>query len=148
MKKLIRILVVVVLFVGQVHAQQTPAFHGAQAHKKHYNALYILNSGDTKHISGTLRNISNALSDPRLKDKLTIELVAFGDGVAVFEKNNVFDSTLQVLKNKGVILAQCENTVHERHIEKSQLLDYISYVPSGNGEIIIRQQEGWSTVHP
>lgn len=129
-------------------ASRAQEFHGAQAHKKQYRALYILNSNDEKHIKGTLRNIGNALGDPRLKGKLQVELVAFGDGVAVFQKGNPFDSTLQSLQKKGVILAQCQNTLEERHIDKASLYPYISYVPSGNGEIIIRSQEGWATVHP
>jgi intracellular sulfur oxidation DsrE/DsrF family protein len=123
-------------------------FSGAKATLKHYNALYVINSNDVKRNTGTLRNIKNALEDPRLKDKLTIELVAFGDGVAVFEKDSPFGETLKSLQAKGVILAQCENTIRERHIEKDQLFPFINFVPSGNGEIIIRHYQGWAVVHP
>ena len=49
---------------------------------------------------------------------------------------------------KGVILAECSNTVRERKIDKSDLFDFVSYVPSGNGEIILRHYEGWAVVHP
>lgn len=126
--------------------QQT--FTGAKATLKHYKALYVLNSKDPKTITGTLRNINNALEDPRLKGKLEVELIAFGDGVAVYDKTGTFEETLKALQAKGVILAECENTIRERHIEKSSLYPFISYVPSGNGEIIIRQSQGWATVHP
>ena len=123
-------------------------FTGAKATLKHYRALYVLNSKDPKTITGTLRNINNALEDPRLKGKLEVELIAFGDGVAVYDKTGTFEETLKALQAKGVILAECENTIRERHIEKSSLYPFISYVPSGNGEIIIRQSQGWATVHP
>ena len=33
-------------------------------------------------------------------------------------------------------------------MSKDELLPLISYVPSGNGELIIRQAQGWSLVHP
>ena len=137
-------------FVKPACAQQTDpaAFTGATAKLKHYDALYIINSGDEKKITGTLRNINNALEDPRLKGKLHIELVAFGDGVAVFMKNGPFEQKLKDLQAKGVILAECSNTVRERNIDKNDLFPFISYVPSGNGEIILRQYEGWATVHP
>jgi len=137
-------------FLKPASAQQTePAeFTGAVAKLKHYNALYILNSNDEKKIAGTLRNINNALEDPRLKGKLHVELVAFGDGVAVFMKNSTYEQALTNLQAKGVVLAQCSNTIRERKIDKSELFPFISYVPSGNGEIIIRQYEGWATVHP
>jgi intracellular sulfur oxidation DsrE/DsrF family protein len=137
-------------FVKPVSAQQTDAaaFTGAKAKLKHYNALYILNSSDEKKIKGTLRNIDNALEDPRLKGKLHVELVAFGDGVAVFMKSSAYEQTLKDLQAKGVVLAQCSNTIKERKIDKNDLFPFISYVPSGNGEIIIRQYEGWAVVHP
>ena len=130
-------------------AQATPAnFTGAKATLKNYKALYVINNGDEKKIAGTLRNLKNALADPRLKGKINAELIAFGDGVAVYQKNGSFEKTLLELQSRGVILAQCENTVRERKIEKNTLFDFISYVPSGNGEIIIRQYQGWAVVHP
>lgn len=123
-------------------------FTGAKATLKNYKALYVLNSGDEKKITGTLRNIKNALDDPRLKGKLEVELIAFGDGVAVYQKSGPFEKTLKELQSRGVMLAQCENTIKERHIDKSTLFDFISYVPSANGEIIIRQYQGWAIVYP
>lgn len=128
-------------------AEPSP-FTGAEARLKHYNALYILNSNDEKKIKATLRNIDNAMEDPRLKGKLHVELVAFGDGVAVFMKSGAYEQVLKDLQAKGVLLAQCNNTIKERKIDKNDLFPFISYVPSGNGEIIIRHYEGWATVHP
>ncbi|MDO8992916.1 DsrE family protein [Daejeonella sp.] len=151
MKKLsiLLILVVLAILIKPAIAQQlaTP-FTGAKASLKNYKALYVLNNGDEKKISGTLRNIKNALEDPRLKGKLEIELIVFGDGVKVYEKTGTFEQTLKDLQAKGVILAQCENTLKERHIDKSTLFPFISFVPSANGEIIIRQYQGWAIVHP
>lgn len=151
MKKYTFILAALMLmgFVNKVKAQADPAeFTGATAKLKHYDALYILNSADEKKIKGTLRNIDNALEDPRLKGKLHIELIVFGDGVAVYMKSGIFEQSLKDLQAKGVVLAQCSNTVRERKIDKNDLFPFISYVPSGNGEIIIRQYEGWAVVHP
>ena len=136
-------------FVKTASAQTHPStFTGAIAKLKHYDALYILNSNDDKKIKGTLRNIDNALEDVRLKGKLHVELIAFGDGVAVYMKSGGFEQTLKDLQAKGVVLAQCSNTIKERKIDKSELFPFVSYVPSGNGEIIIRQYEGWAVVHP
>jgi hypothetical protein len=55
---------------------------------------------------------------------------------------------LTVLQSQVVILAQCENTLRERKISKNELWPFFSYVPSGNGEIIIRQYQGSAVVHP
>jgi intracellular sulfur oxidation DsrE/DsrF family protein len=122
-------------------------FHGAVANLKSYKALYILNQSDEKKIKGLIRNINNALNDPRLKGKLQVELVAFGDGVEIFRKTNHYDTLLIDLQKKGVLLAECENTIRERKTSKEELWSFISYVPSGNGEIIIRQQQGWAILH-
>jgi intracellular sulfur oxidation DsrE/DsrF family protein len=135
--------------VKPASAQNTPAnFKGAEATLSHYKALYYLDDADPKKIKGTLRNIDNAMEDIRLKGKIEIELVAFGDGVAVYDKTGPYEAALLALQKKGVILAQCNNTVVERHIDKATLFPFISFVPSGNGEIIIRQADGWATIHP
>lgn len=129
-------------------AKSPDNFHGADADLKSYKALYILDESNEKKIKGVMRNINNALSDPRLKGKLQVELVAFGDGVEIFKKANHYDTLLLALQKRDVILAQCENTIRERKISKEELWPFISYVPSGNGEIIIRHYEGWATIHP
>lgn len=147
MKKLIQSLLILagIFFIKPATAQ---TFTGAEATKPHYRSLYYLNDADPKKIKATLRNINNALDDARLSGKLEVELVAFGDGVAVFEKAGAYEQTLLALQKKGVLLAQCSNTVRERNIDKNTLFSFINYVPSGNGEIIIRSAEGWALVHP
>lgn len=120
----------------------------AVAKLDHYKALYIINSSDDKRVKGALRNINNALEDPRLKGKLEIELIVFSDGVEIYKKGSAYEETLIQLKDKGVVLAQCENTIKERNIDKSDLYPFVSYVPTGNGEIILRHYDGWAIVHP
>ena len=123
-------------------------FHGAQATKSHYHAIYQLDTSNKAVMGKTLRNIKNVLNDPRLKGKLTIELIAYAGGTNIYFKGNGFGPQLKQLKDEGVILAQCNNTLHERHLKLSQLYPFISVVPSGNGELIIRQAEGWAVVKP
>lgn len=125
-----------------------PTFKGAEATLKHYRAVYVLNEAEEKKIKATLRNIRNALEDPRLQGKLEVELVVFGSGVAVYEKSGPFGHELKDLQSKGVLLTMCSNTIKERGIDKSTLFPFVSYVPTGNGEIIIRQQQGWAVIHP
>lgn len=152
MRKLKSLLLCSLLFImacsSQKNVSQGPVFTGAEATKLNYQAVYQLNTDDAKAISGVLRNISNALEDERLKNKLQIELVVHGNGVVAFMKDHPYKDELLKLKEKGVILAECLNTMREKNISKDQLFDFISYVPSGNGEIIIRQQQGWAYIHP
>ncbi|WP_228374860.1 DsrE family protein [Chryseobacterium oranimense] len=52
------------------------------------------------------------------------------------------------MQDKGVVMVQCENTLREKKIEKSELFEFVNYTPSGNGEMILRQDEGWAIVKP
>jgi intracellular sulfur oxidation DsrE/DsrF family protein len=155
MKKIMTIsflstLLIILFTFGQSNAQSSinKEFHGANATKSHYNAIYQLDVNNKAVMGRTLRNIENVLNDPRLKGKLNIELIAYAGGTNIYFKGNEFGKKLKELKDKGVILAQCNNTLHERHISKSKLYPFVSIVPSGNGELIIREAEGWSVVKP
>lgn len=134
--------------LAQVKKADSKEFTGAVPKLNEYKALYIINSSDDKRVKGALRNIKNALEDPRLKGKLEVELIVFSDGVEIYKKGSPYKETLEFLKDKGVVLVQCENTLKERKIDKSELYPFISYVPTGNGEIILRHYEGWAIVHP
>lgn len=120
----------------------------AQDVKTTYKAIYQLNSDDDKVIRATLRNIKNALDDPRLANQIVIELVAHGGGINLYRKNQPYEPQLKELAAKGVLLVECENTLKERRVTKDELFPFILYTPSGNGELIIKQQEGWSYIHP
>ena len=124
------------------------AFTGAKAVKKTYNAVYQLDNNDPKVIEKAIRNINNALNDPRLAGKLKIELIAFSGGTDAYLKGSKYENDLKALVERGVIVAQCNNTLHERKISRDQLYDFIAVVPSGNGELILRQAEGWAVVKP
>lgn len=129
-------------------AFQQGTFQGATADKAHYKAIYQLNTDDAAHIKMTLRNIRNALDDPRLRGRLQIELVAFSGGIVAFQRDQPYEKELRELLGQGVILAQCLNTMRERNVSKQELWPFLAYVPSGNGELIIRQGQGWALVHP
>jgi intracellular sulfur oxidation DsrE/DsrF family protein len=98
--------------------EKNKSFTGAKATKKMYHTIYQLDNADPKIIEKALRNINNALND------------------------------LKALVQKGVIIAQCNNSLKERKITRDQLYDFVAVVPSGNGELIIRQGEGWASIKP
>jgi intracellular sulfur oxidation DsrE/DsrF family protein len=150
MKNIVKYFVIIlaVALIKTASAQTNADFKGAAASLPHYKALYFVDDTASAKITMTLRNISNAIEDPRLKGKVEIELVAFSGGYTIFLKSGKYESQLKTLQAKGVVLAECENTIKERKIDKATLFDFIGYVPSGNGEIIIRGNEGWTIVHP
>ncbi len=123
-------------------------YHGADATLKSYKALFILDDADPKKMHMILHNIENSLDDPRLEGKLKVELIAFGPGVKLYLKTSHMDTLLLPLVKRGVIFAECENTMKMAKLTPDQLWPFVSYVPSGNGEIIIRESQGWVGIHP
>lgn len=124
------------------------SYRGAEATKQHYRAIYQLDSNTPTTIEKAIRNINNILQDPRLKGKIEIELVAFSGGTEAFLKNGKYEKAFRDLIVNGVIVAQCLNSLRERNLKKEELYDFIAYVPSGNGELVIRSSEGWVIVKP
>jgi len=124
------------------------AFSGATAMQPAYQAIYQLDTNNPKIIEKAIRNINNALTDPRLAGKITVELVAFSGGTDAYLMGSPYEAALKDLVKKGVIVAQCNNTLKERKLSRKQLYDFIAIVPSGNGELIIRQAQGWSVIKP
>lgn len=128
--------------------KQNSLFSGAVATQKMYHAIYQLDSNDPKTIGKTIRNINNVLNDPRLKGKLKIELITFSGGTEACMKGSKYEDALKALVEKGVIVAQCHNSLLERKINRDSLYDFVAIVPSGNGELIIRGAEGWTIIKP
>lgn len=155
MKKSILAFIFTTILAAMGYSQNTEAllkknkaFTGAEAKSDTYRAIFQLDSGEPKTIEKAIRNIRNALKDPRLVGKLQIELIAFSGGTDAYLKGSRYEQDLKDLVAQGVIVAQCENTLHERKIRKDEIYDFIAIVPTGNGELIIRQAEGWAVIKP
>jgi intracellular sulfur oxidation DsrE/DsrF family protein len=150
MKKYLFILIALACcaLTKNANAQADTTLSGATAKLSHYDALYILNTGDDNKIQGTLRSVSNALNDRRLKGKLHIELVAYASGVNIYKKSNKYEQQLKALYDQGVTFAECNNTMKVMNISRDELFPFVIYVPSANGEIILRHFDGWAIVQP
>lgn len=74
-----------------------------------------------------------------------IEVVAHGAGIEMLmmakttQQKNITD-----FKNEGVIFVGCENTMRLRKIAKEEIVAEAGFVPMGVGEIVMKQEEGWS----
>ena len=155
MKKYVVVLVVLICSITLINAQ-TPnnlletnrAFTGAVAKKKIYHAIYQLDTNDPKIIDKAIHNINNALMDSRLEGKVKIELVTLSGGTEAVMLGSKFEKDIKDLIEKGVIVAQCNNSLLKRNLTRDQIFNFIAVVPSGNGEIIIRQAEGWAIIKP
>lgn len=115
---------------------------------KVYHALYVISANNKIKMNKIIDNIHNALNDPRLKGHIKIELMAFSAGTHLYFKGNGREKSLLALKKMGVELAQCANSLYELHIPISKLYPFIKIVPSAQGEIILRESEGYAYLKP
>lgn len=124
------------------------SYSGAEAYKDIYKVIYQLDSNHTDIIRKSIRNIKNLINDPRLRGKVQVELISFAGGTEAMLKTSEYGDALKELISQGVIVAQCENTLKERRLDKSQFYDFLGYVPTANGELVIRASEGWVIIKP
>ncbi len=155
MKKLFPLIIVAFTFVACSKKIQPSAvevenqkFDGAVAGRENYYAIYQLDTDDAKTVEKAFRNINNSLIDTRLSGKLKVELVAFSSGTKVLLKGSTYEAQLKDLLQKGIIIVQCNNSLQEQGLSRSQLLSFVGVVPSGTGELTIRSAQGWAIIKP
>ena len=113
--------------------------------------VYHMNE-DVARAPQALRNVRNHLSvDPKAK----IVMVMHAAGINFLMRDakdangNSFEVTVQDLKSQGVEFRVCEITLKQRNIQKSQLIEDVTYVPSGVAEVSRLQfQEGYAYLKP
>jgi hypothetical protein len=111
-----------------------------------YRVIFQLNEADDYRINLVLNNITNVLYD--LKEA-EIELVAYAQGVMLYlPDENPYQARIEDLQEKGVHLAVCKNTMRSLNLKPEDLLEGLRVVPSGVGELVRKQQEGWIYIRP
>ncbi|MBF4988151.1 DsrE family protein [Methylophilus sp. 14] len=153
MKRSLLTMVFALLFAQTSIALEDPfernrLYVGAEATKGSYKAIYQIDSNNPDVIKKAIRNIKNLIEDPRLKGKVEVELVAFSGGTELLLKTSEYEAALRELITKGVVIVQCLNTLKERKLERSQFFDFVGFVPSANGELVIRGGDGWVIIKP
>lgn len=107
--------------------------------------IHLDEDGDAKH-EAILRNIANLIED--LGGDLRIELVAHGPGISIALSEHSLVEHVRSLIDRGVVIVACENTLLIKNIDRSRLTQGVQTVPSGMGELVRKQQEGWAYVRP
>ena len=94
-----------------------------------------------------LNNARNVQQDLG-KDKVQIEIVAYGPGLAMLKaESKVADGLAGALDNNVGLIA-CENTMTNTKVSRSEMYDGIAYVKAGVTHIMKRQREGWAYIRP
>ncbi|WP_040210548.1 DsrE family protein [Clostridium polynesiense] len=111
------------------------------------NYKVIFHVSDNSNLSHGLINIKNLMRD--LGENGEIELLLNGDAVTLMLSNEdkLYDKVIE-LKEKGVTFAVCGNSMKNMDISKEELRDFAYIVPSGVGELVKKQAQGWGYIKP
>jgi uncharacterized protein len=116
----------------------------AETGKKH-KVIFEFTSGEKEQLTAVLNNVENVRKS--LGAETQVRLVAHGPGIALLQKTNTENAErMRKLSDAGVIFAACENTMKRKNLSKADLLDFATTVDSGVGEVVRRQEAGWSYV--
>ncbi len=111
---------------------------------KGHKIVFQLTDNDVKSqkaLTGQLNNLTIGWPDAE------IEVVVHSAGISYLQKaKTTFQTDIEALTDKGVQFKACENTMRSRGIDKSEILEVVDFVPMGIGEVVLKQEAGWSYI--
>lgn len=110
-----------------------------------HKVIMQLSSNDTLVWKGLMNNLKHLKAG--WGDSLIIEIVAHGPGIEMLmhHKTTQHQNILKFVE-QGIVFMACENTMKEKNISKEQIIPEAQYVKMGLGEIILKQEQGWSYI--
>jgi uncharacterized protein len=122
-----------------VFAQQKPAAK--------QRVIFQVSDNDPAKWNLALNNAKNVQTDLG-KDKVQIEIVAYGPGLNMLKAESSVGGRLAGALDDSVGLIACENTMKNTKVSREDMYQGIAYVMAGVTHIMQRQQEGWSYIRP
>ena len=115
------------------------------AQKKQHKIVFDMAGSDTADHSAVIRQVNNILkSAPQTK----VEVVFHGKAVyaLVKDKTTVQDKIDDLVNNKHVIIAACNNSLNRLNLKKEDLISSAIVVPVAMLELMDKQEKGWSYI--
>lgn len=94
-----------------------------------------------------LNNATNIQKELGMDD-VDVEIVVYGPGIGMLKAGSPVAPRISSALTNGVKVVACENTMAGMHLQKSDMLPDIGYVPAGVVELMKKQQQGWAYVRP
>lgn len=79
---------------------------------------------------------------------IQVELVTHGPGIGLCLPGSASAEAVQALMARGVAVAACENTLRSQDMDRGRLAEGVVTVPSGIGELVRKQHQGWAYLRP
>lgn len=110
-----------------------------------HKVVFQFVAGDTLSQHSLVTNLKNLRE---IWPKAQVEVVFHGNGILMVmnEKTKYAKELENFVVNQKIELVVCENTMKLRKIKREQLLPFIQTVPMAIGEIIMKQEQGWSYI--
>jgi intracellular sulfur oxidation DsrE/DsrF family protein len=109
--------------------------------------IFQVSDNDPAKWNLALNNAKNVQVDLG-KDKVQIEIVAYGPGLNMLKAESSVGGRLAGALDDSVGLIACENTMKNTKVSRDDMYQGIAYVMAGVTHIMQRQQEGWSYIRP
>lgn len=142
---LFAVLTALALLPPLVQAQSTPKQAAAQSER--YRVVFQVSDADPAKWTLALNNASNVQHDLG-KDKVSIEIVAYGPGLAMLKMDSKVAARLAQALDNDIGLLACENTMRNTKTTKEDMYGGIDYVDAGVVHIMKREREGWAYIRP
>lgn len=108
-----------------------------------HRVVLQMTSSDTLVWKSLMNNIKNLKAG--WGDSVNIEVVIYGPGIEMLiMAKTTQQKMITRYKEMGIVFLGCENTMRERKIPRESLIAEAGTVPMGIGEIIVKQEQGWS----
>ena len=127
-------------FAALVNAQ-------AMSTAKRHKIVIQVSDADPAKWNLALNNAKN-LQDEVGAANVDIEIVAYGPGIGMLKAEAASANRVIEAGQAKVKVLACENTMRGQKITREDMNASISYVPAGVGQIMRRQEEGWTYLRP
>lgn len=115
------------------------------AQKKQHKIVFDMAGSDTADHTAVIRQVNNILKNsPQTK----VEVVFHGKAVyaLVKDKTTVQDKIDDLVNNKHVVIAACNNSLKRLNLTKDDLISSAIVVPVAMLELMDKQEKGWSYI--
>ena len=109
--------------------------------------IFQVSDNDPAKWNLALNNARNVQADLG-KDKVEIEIVAYGPGLNILKAESKVAGRLAEALDNEVTLLACENTMINTKVTRDDMYGGIRYVLAGVTHIMQRQREGWAYIRP
>jgi len=101
----------------------------------------VIQVSDINNVVQSLKSCRNLINE--IPDAV-VEVVFHQSAIGAVVKGSSFEDDIKDLISRGVIVVACRNSMRDRGIKESDLIDGVTIVNAGVAEIVKRENEGWA----